>query len=48
MFQTLDEQIERTEGGRSLVREHLVRFGSLAAISVILFGGLLFLVVALE
>ncbi len=48
MFQPLDEQIERTQGGRSVVREQLVRFTGIAAISAVLFGGLLFIVLALE
>jgi hypothetical protein len=48
MFQPLNEQIERTEGSRSTVREHLLRFTGIAAISAVLFGGLLFIILAIE
>jgi hypothetical protein len=48
MFQPLKEQIERVEGSRSALREHLVHFTGIAAISAVLFGGLLLLVLALE
>jgi hypothetical protein len=47
MFQALDEEIKRTEGNR-IAHEHLVRFTSVAAISAVLFGGLLLIVLALE
>ena len=48
MFQPLNEQIERTEGSRPMMREHLVRFAGIAAISAVLFGGLLFIILSLE
>jgi hypothetical protein len=48
MFQPLSEQIERTEGSRPMMREQLVRFTGVAAISAVLFGGLLFIILALE
>jgi hypothetical protein len=48
MFQPLNEQIEKTEGGRSIMREQLVRFTSVAAVSAVLFGGLLAIILALE
>jgi hypothetical protein len=48
MFQTLDEQIERTESGHPTTREWLVRFAGIAIVSVVLFGGLFLVIVALE
>lgn len=48
MFQPLNEQIETTEGGRSIMREQLVRFTGVAAISTVLFGGLLLIILMLE
>jgi hypothetical protein len=44
----MQEQIERAEGGRTMMREHLVRFTGVAAISAVLFGGLLLIILALE
>lgn len=48
MFQPLREQIEKAEGGRSIMRENLERFIGIAAISAVLFGGLLLIILALE
>jgi hypothetical protein len=48
MFDTLDQQVERTEGGRSEAREHFARFASLVAISIVAFAALFALVVAFE
>ncbi len=48
MFQTLDEQIERTEGGRPTARARLARFASVAVILVVLFAGLYFAIVSFE
>lgn len=48
MFQTLDEQIGKAEGGRRTTTERLVRFVSIAVISVVLFGGLYLAIVAFE
>jgi hypothetical protein len=48
MFQTLDEQIETTEGGRPKTKECLVRFAVIAIVSVVLFGGLYFAIVSFE
>jgi hypothetical protein len=47
MFQPLNEQIDRTEGARYM-HEELVRFTGVAAISAVLFGGLLLIVLMLE
>ena len=47
MFQPLNEQIEKTEGGRYM-HEELVRFTSIAAIAAVLFGGLLSIILMLE
>jgi len=47
MFQTLDEQIE-TEGSRPTTTERLVRLAGIAIVSVLLFGGLYFVIVAFE
>jgi hypothetical protein len=48
MFQPLKEQIETAEGGRTMMREHFVRFTGVAAISAVIFGGLLVIILALE
>ena len=48
MFQTLDEQIERTEGGHPTTSAQLVRFTGIAILSVAVFGALYFLIVAFE
>ena len=48
MFQTLDEEIETTEGGRPKTKECLVRFAVIAIVSVVLFGGLYFAIVSFE
>ena len=48
MFQTLDEQIEKTEGGHLTTRERLARYAGMAALAIVVFGGLLILVVVLE
>lgn len=48
MFQTLDEQIERTEGGHSPGSTRLVRFLEAAIVSLVVFVGLYFAIVALE
>ena len=48
MFQTLDEQIEKTEGGHLTNRERLARYAGMAVLAIIVFGGLFFLIVALE
>jgi hypothetical protein len=48
MFHSLDEQIEKTEGGHSSVRARLVRYVEAAILSLVVFGGLYFAIVALE
>ena len=48
MFQTIDEQIETTEGGRPGVRTRLVRFTEIAVILVVLFAGLYYAIVSFE
>jgi len=48
MFQTIDEQIETTEGGRPSTTARLVRFASIAAILVVLFAGLYYAIVSFE
>jgi hypothetical protein len=47
MFQSLDEQIEGTEGGRLPASERLIRLVGIAISSVVRFGGLYFVIVAL-
>ena len=48
MFHSLDEQIESTVGGRSKGMEHLARLAGVVLLSVVVFGGLCLLIVALE
>lgn len=48
MFHSLDEQIERTEGGHPSARARLVRLVEAAIVSLVVFGGLYFAIVALE
>ena len=48
MFQGLDEQIERTEGGHASASSRLIRVLEAAIASVIVLGGLYFAIVALE
>jgi len=48
MFQTIDEQIETTEGGRPGVRVRLVRFAGIAAILIVLFAALYYAIVSFE
>jgi len=48
MFQTLDEQIERTEGGRPTTSARLVRFAEIATVLVCLIGGLYFAIASFE
>jgi hypothetical protein len=48
MFQTLDEQIETTEGGHPTTRARLVRFASVAVILVVLFAALYVAIVSFE
>ena len=48
MFQTIDEQIETTEGGRPSVRAHVVRFAGIAAILIVLFAALYYAIVSFE
>ena len=48
MFQTIDEQIERTEGGRPTLRARMVRFAGIAAVLGVFFTGLYFAIVSFE
>ena len=48
MFNSLDEQIERTEGERPSAGAQLVRFVWIVVLSVVAFGGLYVAIVALE
>jgi hypothetical protein len=48
VFQTLDEQIETTEGGRPTIRTRLVRFAAVAVLVVVFFTGLYFAIVSFE
>jgi hypothetical protein len=48
MFQTIDEQIETTEGARPTTRARLVRFAGIAVILVVLFAALYYAIVSFE
>ena len=48
MFNSLEEQIERTEGERSSASAQLVRLVWIVVLSVVAFGGLYLAIVALE
>jgi hypothetical protein len=48
MFESLDEEIESTEGGRPKVSDRLLRYAGVAVLSLIVFGGLCLVIVALE
>lgn len=48
MFQTLEEQIDRTDGDRPTTKKRMVRFTGIVIASMLLFGGLYFVIVALE
>ena len=48
MFQTLDEQIEMTEGSQPATGRRMSRLASIAIVAVLIFGGLLCLVFAFE
>jgi len=48
MFQTIDEQIERTEGGRPTISARLVRFAVIAVVLLVFFAGLYFAIVSFD
>jgi len=48
MFQTIDEQIERTEGGRLTMSARLVRFAVIAVVLLVFFAGLYFAIVSFD
>jgi hypothetical protein len=48
MFQTLDEQIETTEGGHTTIRKRLIRLAEVAVVLMILFAGLYFAIRSFE
>jgi hypothetical protein len=46
MFQTIDEQIESTEGGRPTMSSRLARFAGIAVVLLVFFAGLYFAIVS--
>ena len=48
MFETIDEQVEETEGGRPTARSRMLRFVGIAAIVAIFVGGLYFAIASFE
>ena len=48
MFQTIDEQIERTEGGRPTVSTRLVRLAVITVVLLVFFAGLYFAIVSFD
>jgi hypothetical protein len=48
MFQTIDEQIERTEGGRPTMSARMVRFAGIAAVLGVFFAALYIAIVSFE
>lgn len=48
MFQTIDEQIESTEGGRPTMSSRLARFTGIAVVLLVFFAGLYFAIVSFE
>jgi len=48
MFNTLEEQIERTERGHPSASARLVRLVEAAIVALVVFGGLYFAIVAFE
>jgi hypothetical protein len=48
MFQTIDEEVERTEGGRLTMSARIARFAGIAVVLVVLFAGLYFAIVSFE
>jgi hypothetical protein len=48
MFQTIDEQIERTEGGRPTISARLVRFAGIVVVLVAFFAALYIAIVSFE
>jgi hypothetical protein len=48
MFQTIDEQIERTEGGRPTISARLVRVAVIAVVLLVFFAGLYFAIVSFD
>ena len=48
MFQTIDEQIERSEGGRPSISARLVRFAGIVVVLVAFFAALYIAIVSFE
>ena len=48
MFETIDEQIEETEGGPPTARSRMLRFVGIAAVLVAFIGGLYFAIASFE
>lgn len=42
MFETIEDDIERTEGGRAPISVHLVRFGVILGVLLLLLAALYF------
>ncbi len=48
MFETIDTEIEKTEGGPLTVRSKLVRFASIAAVLTVFAAALYYAIAAFE
>jgi len=48
MFDSLEHEIENTQGGRPKTSERLMRFAGIAVIAAVVFGSLCALVISLE
>ena len=48
MFETIDEEIETTAGGRPTLSARLARFAGIALVLVVFVGGLYFAIVSFE
>lgn len=48
MFETIDTEIEKTEGGPPTTRSRLVRFGSIAAVLTVFAAILYYAIAAFE
>ena len=48
MFEALDEEIVRTEGGSPATKDRLVRFATAVVVALLVFGGLWLGIIALE
>jgi hypothetical protein len=48
MFQTLDEEIDKAEGGHPAMKTQVARFAGMAFVALLVFAGLYYLLMALE